>query len=556
MILAVAMMLLTAVFPAKAADFMVDSIAYNIIGEHELEVTSRDVKYSGEVIIPATVVYGGSVYRVTRIGSSAFGSCSDLTYVEIPEGVTEIAENAFYYCGLESIEFPNSLMSIGEYAFRGCKDISNFYIPRNVGDIAKNAFLYCTGVNDFMVSGSNPYYKSVGGVLYTRDMTMLVAYPSAATATSFDIPETVTKLQDFAFHFNPYLIEVTIPESVTWVGGAAFRGCSAITSLDFPDGITHIGSSGFSECSNLTSVHLPASLDTIHNSMCGELPKLAEITIPRNVRCIDNVAFRKSTGIKSIIFEEGSCLDSIGMSAFTYCSSLETFDMPNSVTKIGTQVFGDCSSLKTVHLSESLPIVRASTFWQCESLIESVIPSSVTYVGHNVYSHCSSLKTLKIGDRNDTPAVTEIDYGQTYDCYALEKIELGANVKTLSGHSFADINSLKVFISWGLTPPESKNGYCPFRPEPNSLNATLYVPKAAVETYSTTQYWQDFTNIVAIEDVGDVNVDGFINISDAIALINHLSVDAPVNAPLADVNMDGYINISDAIELINRLLNG
>ena len=80
-------------FTAAAADFMVDSICYNIIGDNQVEVTSRDVKYTGEVIIPATVVNDGITYQVTRIGNNAFSGCSSMTLVGIPEGVTEIGKS-------------------------------------------------------------------------------------------------------------------------------------------------------------------------------------------------------------------------------------------------------------------------------------------------------------------------------------------------------------------------------------------------------------------------------------------------------------------------------
>ena len=553
-----ALLMLAGMFMASAADFMVDGIYYNIISDNQVEVTAPDsTKYLGDITIPASVVNNGVTYQVTRLGHYAFFNCGELTSVTLPEGLTEIGESAFYFCDhMEYIELPNSLVKIGEYAFQGSRAVTSFYIPRNVTSIAKNAFLYCTGVNAFMVSGSNPCYKSVAGVLYTKDMTMLVAYPPAATTTSFAIPETVTRLQDFAFHFNNHLTQVTIPESVTWVGGAAFRGCDGLTSLYFPDGITHIGSSGFSECDNLTSVHLPANLDTIHNNMCGRLTSLTSITIPRSVRCIDNFAFQKATGFKSIIFEEGSCLDSIGMHAFDECTSLESFDMPNTVTKIGGEPFGYCYSLKSIHLSENLQILRGSTFWECTSLTEMEVPSSVTFIDHNNFYGCTSLKRLKIGDKDATTRNTVIRYGQISACTSLERIELGANVSALSGGAFSHVNmnTVKVFISWGLTPPSCINGSNPF--DSYTRYATLYVPKAALEAYQTAECWKDFSAIVPIEDVGDVNGDGTIGIADVTALIDMLLADGgEVDTKLSDVNLDSSVNIADVTALIDLLLS-
>ena len=159
------------VFTAAAADFMVDSICYNIIGENQVEVTSRSVKYTGEVIIPATVVNDGITYQVTRIGSSAFYSCRELTMVDIPEGVTIINSYAFYFCtSLEVIELPNSLERIDIMALHNCSSLTSLYIPRNLTEIGRNALGGCINITNYMCSGMNPHFKSVGGVIYTKDI--------------------------------------------------------------------------------------------------------------------------------------------------------------------------------------------------------------------------------------------------------------------------------------------------------------------------------------------------------------------------------------------------
>ena len=59
-------------------------------------------RYSGNVVIPSSVVYNGNTYPVTSIDGSAFYGCSGLTSVTIPSSVT----------------------SIGDYAFRGCSGLT------------------------------------------------------------------------------------------------------------------------------------------------------------------------------------------------------------------------------------------------------------------------------------------------------------------------------------------------------------------------------------------------------------------------------------------------
>lgn len=100
--LLLSLMLLVASLASFAHDFEVDGIYYNVLSKAGLtcEVTYKGSDYSsaaytGNVNIPSQVSYGGKMYNVTSIGSSAFWSCSSLTSVNIPNSVTSIGDFAF-----------------------------------------------------------------------------------------------------------------------------------------------------------------------------------------------------------------------------------------------------------------------------------------------------------------------------------------------------------------------------------------------------------------------------------------------------------------------------
>ena len=121
LLLTIAVLLCSAT--VNAYDFEVDGIYYNIVSITDLtvEVTDGDNDYYGKIVIPEDVTYKSKTLSVTRIGGGAFGSCSSLTSLTIPNSVTSIGVSAFRYCSsLTSLTIPNSVTSIGGSAFWGC----------------------------------------------------------------------------------------------------------------------------------------------------------------------------------------------------------------------------------------------------------------------------------------------------------------------------------------------------------------------------------------------------------------------------------------------------
>ena len=90
---------------------------------------------TGEIILPDSV---------TSIGEQAFYYCTSLTSVTIGNSVTSIGDGAFYYCtSLTSVNIPDSVTSIGEHAFAVCVSLTSMTIGNSVTNIGKWAFGGC-----------------------------------------------------------------------------------------------------------------------------------------------------------------------------------------------------------------------------------------------------------------------------------------------------------------------------------------------------------------------------------------------------------------------------
>lgn len=150
---------------------------------------------------------------VTKIGKAAFSGCSSLAKISIPEGVTRIENSTFASTGLETIEFPNSLKSIGDEAFGTLYNIKNVTFSAGLESVSPTAFADCSDLKSYDVVDENPNLTTVDGVLFSKDKTVLMAYPFGKTDKSYTVPEGTKSIVDYAI-LNSSLESVTLPESI------------------------------------------------------------------------------------------------------------------------------------------------------------------------------------------------------------------------------------------------------------------------------------------------------------------------------------------------------
>lgn len=173
----------------------------------------------------------------------------------IPNSVKTIGNRAFQRCRITGITIPNSVTCIKYSAFEGCNLLRTFGIPASVANIEDTVFMDCTSLESITVDAGNSSYSVVDGVLFSKDMTLLVCCPSHAKGDfrhtyEYTIPNSVTVIGDCAFDWCEGLTNVFIPNSVTSVGIYAFNGCGQLSGIQIPASVTSIGFAAFSASFN------------------------------------------------------------------------------------------------------------------------------------------------------------------------------------------------------------------------------------------------------------------------------------------------------------------
>ena len=125
--------------------------------------------------------------------------------------------------------------------------LTEISIPSSVNKISGyNAFYNCKNLLSINVAEANTAYCSIEGVLFNKEMTELMLYPSQKIDTEYTIPDGVVSLADYAFDDNLNIMHIGIPDSVTHIGECVFTGCENLSSFSFSENIEYIGQNTFS----------------------------------------------------------------------------------------------------------------------------------------------------------------------------------------------------------------------------------------------------------------------------------------------------------------------
>lgn len=211
------------------------------------------------VTIPDSIKY---------IATEAFYNCSSLSKVDLGEGVEHIRNCVFLGCPINEIVIPDNVKRIDEYAFSSAPPYT-VIVGKGVETLGHRAF---SATSKITVDSENKYFSSdENGVLFNKDKTVLIQFPTSIEAYSYDIPYGVETIRKSAFR-RAKLATVNIPSSVKTIEEYAFYECFNFTHIIFPEGVTQIGPGALYLCYNIEYIHLPKSLTKIGDHLvdgCG-----------------------------------------------------------------------------------------------------------------------------------------------------------------------------------------------------------------------------------------------------------------------------------------------
>ncbi len=394
-----------------------------------------------------------------------------VTRADIPDQiggmpVTRIKDGVFVFCSeLTEITIPGSIIFIDDAAFNICISLENI-------NVSKNSNNFC----------------SLDGVLFNKNKTNLIKYPSAKKAEKYIINNGVTKISENAFEDCCNLVELTIPESVKNMGEYVISGSEKLENINVSENNAYF-----------------CSIDgVLFDKNCTMLIKYP-------------------IGKTQTEYSVKESVIKIGDGAFAGCYILESVALPDNLKNIGGFGFNNCRGLKTIKLPDKLTSLGKYAFFNCISLTEIAIPEGVANIGENTFFCCESLKSITI--ENPVCEIYGYDLSYNYNTTICNKYDNVNNEYIYTGIMYGHENSTaqayagKCNIKFAVIGTEYKgvkgdaNGDGMLRASDAAFIAKT-LAKASVKGEKVTA--EDYPN-------ADFNGDGKVTAADAAAIAKYLA---------------------------------
>lgn len=298
-------------------------------------------------------------FVIDEATGTMLGYAGNSSYVEVPNNVKRINDQAFMSTPVQEVVVPSSVESIGYQAFSNCPKLTTVTFqdtaerPSQLREVGEQAFYNNLKLKE--VKFPKSVEKLGAGVLSST--TVQVVDFGGATVIPRD-----------ALLSSPQAYDVTVSDNVTKIGDGAFMACLGLGELKLAD---------VEGAQDGETKGLPSQLQEIGSSAFSGTAFSGEIVMPSGVKTIGDGAFSLASGITSVQLNEG--LKYLGGSAFA-STKITELTMPDSVNSVGEGVFASMGSLSTINLNANIPdgaLVKG--FVGDTSLLHINIPKNCKY---------------------------------------------------------------------------------------------------------------------------------------------------------------------------------
>lgn len=418
----------------------------------------------GNAIITVSAADGGGAQALCNVqvtsGYSEFtiegtilkAYSGNAAVVVVPEEVTDIGTVFMNNTYIQKVILPEGITQLANYAFYNCTNLAEINIPANVTTIGNYCFDYCGSLSTVIFEGtaltsignySFAFTTSLKAIDLPEGLTTInTAAFNASGIEEIVMPSTLSVIGDGAFYYALALHSVTFNEGLENICREAFYGCSSLKEIIIPDSVTSIsrysvtsaGSTSsnyytFAYCTSLERVVLGSNVTKIGKYTfygCSSLKEIEwggvtalygyafaacgfeELTLPEQITSFNTYAFADNVNLKKVYYYSSVSQNYL----FANCTSLETLIIAGNdyFTEVDNVLY--TKDMKTLVLypggiaqneftvPEGVTRIEALAFRENDNLTKVILPESLVSIGHKAFYSCAALKTFEFRSYN------------------------------------------------------------------------------------------------------------------------------------------------------------